>query len=145
MTRLFLHAPIGAALALSVVTSGFAATTATGLTSALSGQPGVTSQLLQAINAVQLQCEAPGATDMAAGQGACRAALQALVGSIPPNLSPALTDEVNELVSLRAAALPPEGQTGAITPTGPAPGGVNDNPGGGDFSVVDASASPGAP
>ncbi len=145
MARLFLSTSLGLALAFSSASGGFAATTAGGLTNTLSGQPGVTAQLLQAISNVQLQCETPGATSTAAGQGACRASLEALLNSIPPGLSPTLVSEINELVSVRYAGLPPEGQTGAITPVAAAPS-VSDSPGGGSFSVLDdGSASAGAP
>jgi hypothetical protein len=145
MARLFLSTSFGVALAFSSASGAFAATTTGGLENTLSGQPGVTTQLLRAVSNVKLQCETPGATSTAAGQGACRASLQALLNSIPPGLSPTLVDEINELVSVQSASLPPEGQTGAITPVAAAPS-VSANPGGGSSSVLDdRSASAGAP
>lgn len=141
MTRLFISASLGVAMAFSATTSGFTATTATGLASTLSGQPGVTAGLLQAVDNVAAQC---GPTDLPSG---CRIALQALLNSIPPDLSPTLVNEINELVTTQSAALPPEGQTGAI---GDAPGGgAPADPAGGGTSGGfprgdDVTASPGA-
>ncbi|PKR87510.1 hypothetical protein CXZ10_19380 [Pleomorphomonas diazotrophica] len=141
MTRLFLSATLGAALALSTVSSGFAATTATGLASTLSGQPGVTAGLMQAVNNVEVQC---GPTDIPAS---CRLALQDLLNAIPPGLSPTLVNEINELVTVQSAALPAEGQTGAVGP-GAIGGGAPADPAGGGTTagptLDDASASPGA-
>ncbi|WP_026783307.1 hypothetical protein [Pleomorphomonas koreensis] len=146
MARLFLSTSLGVALAFSAASGAFAATSATGLVNTLSGQPGVTTQLLQAVNNVQLHCETPGATASSAGQGSCRLDLQTLLNSIPPGLSPTLVNEINELVSTLSASLPPEGQTGAITPDAGVGPSVSENPGGGSSSVVDdRSASLGAP
>ena len=145
MARLFLSTSLGVALAFSSASGAFAATTSDGLANTLSGQPGVTTQLLQAVSNVRLECETPNATATPAGQGACRGSLQALLNSSPPGLSPTLVDEINELVSMRSASLPPEGQTGAITPVADTPS-ISENPGGGSSSVIDdGSASAGAP
>ena len=143
MTRLFISASLGVAMALSSASTGFAATTATGLASTLSGQPGVTPQLMQAVNDVDAQC--------AVSAAACRLSLQALLNSIPPDLSPTLVNEINELVTTQSAGLPAEGQTGAVGGAGaggPSGAGV----GGGttsydtvdDVGPDDGGASPGA-
>jgi hypothetical protein len=147
MARLFLSTSLGVALAFSSASGAFAATTTGGLENTLSGQPGVTTQLLQAVSSVRIECEASGATSTAAGQAACRASLQALLNSIPPGLSPTLVNEINELVSIRTASLPTEGQTGAVTPGGGAPAAGGDNPGGGSGGnpLDDGAASAGAP
>lgn len=142
MARLFLSASLGAVLAFSAVTSGFAATTATGLASTLSGQPGVTAGLMQAVNNVEAQC---GPTDL---PSSCRLALQDLLNSIPPGLSPTLVNEINELVTVQSAALPAEGQTGAVGP-GAAGGAAPSDPAGpgtsgGYVTLDDVAASPGA-
>lgn len=145
MARLLISTTLGVAMALSSVSAGFAATTATGLTNTLSGQPGVTSQLLQAVQEAQTQCETTGVPT------SCRAALQAILGSIPAGLSPTLVNEINEYVAVQSASLPAEGQTGAVGAVGaggPSGAGV----GGGTTSYPefdrigqdDGSASPGA-
>lgn len=146
MARLFLSTSFGVALAFSSASGAFAATTTGGLENTLSGQPGVTTQLLRAVSNVKLQCEAANATATPAGQAGCRASLQALLDSIPPGLSPALVNEINELVAIQSASLPAEGQTGAITPAAALPS-VSENPGGGSGSILldDRIASAGAP
>jgi len=141
MARIFLSASLGVALALSSVSAGFAATTTGGLANTLSGQPGVTSQLMQAVSNVQLQCEAGTAA-------ACRAALDALLAATPQGLSPTLVNEINELVTTVSAGLPTEGQTGAVpgaTPGAADPaGGGNSPPSDIEGIGGDPEASPGA-
>ncbi|MBS1181749.1 MAG: hypothetical protein H6Q99_1629 [Proteobacteria bacterium] len=144
MAKIFLSASLGVALALSSVSTGFAATTTGGLANTLSGQPGVTSQLMQAVSNVQLQCETSGIFS------GCRAALDALLAATPQGLSPTLVNEINELVTTVSAGLPTEGQTGAVP--GAAPGGAGADPAGGGTTAPnnyldspgDGAASPGA-
>lgn len=100
MTRRFISAALGLALAASTTFGASAATNPTGLVSALSAQPGVSQQLLNAAAAVSGACAA------GSGGSACLLALQALVNAVPANLAASLKAEITELVSTTVASRP---------------------------------------
>ncbi len=100
MTRRFISAALGLALAASTTFGASAATNPTALVSALSAQPGVSQQLLNAAAAVSGACAA------GSGGSACVLALQALVNAVPASLAPSLKAEVTELVSTTVASRP---------------------------------------
>ena len=93
MTRLFLSASLGAAMALSSVASGFAATTATGLISELQGT-GVDTAY---VTAAQGACSSGSASQ-------CIVALQALLNALPANVPASVVAEVTEYVTTTAGS-----------------------------------------
>lgn len=99
MTRLLISASLGAVLALSSVTSSFAATTATGLINELQGT-GVDSTY---VTAAQNVC----APDTAAAPGSasqCIQALQALLDALPAGLPSSVIAQVTEYVTTTAGS-----------------------------------------
>ena len=93
MKRLFLSASLGAALAFSSITSGFAATTATGLITELQGT-GVDSAY---VTAAQGACASGSASQ-------CILALQALLNALPANLPANVVAQVTEYVTTTAGS-----------------------------------------
>ncbi|MCM5556467.1 hypothetical protein [Pleomorphomonas sp. JP5] len=93
MSRLFLSASLGVAMALSSVASGFAATTATGLISELQGT-GVNTAL---VTAAQSSCSSGSSSQ-------CIQALQTLLRALPANLPPAVVAQVTEYVTTTAGS-----------------------------------------
>lgn len=166
MSRRLISAALGLALAASTSFGASAATTPTALVSALTGQPGVSADLVAAAGAVSGACAG------SSTGAACLTALQTLLSLVPANLSASLTGEVTELVSTTVAsrtdiagdaalstqlaslsqsmtslgASPLTGATGA-TPT-PTPTQAVSDPnaggGGGGTPITDTPASPGA-
>lgn len=98
MSRRLISAALGLALAASTSFGASAATTPTALVSALTGQPGVSADLVAAAGAVSGACAA------SSTGAACLAALQTLLSLVPANLSASLTGEVTELVSTTVAS-----------------------------------------
>lgn len=93
MKRLFLSASLGAALAFSSITSGFAATTATGLITELQGT-GVDTTY---VTAAQGACGSGSASQ-------CILALQALLNALPANVPASVVAEVTEYVTTTAGS-----------------------------------------
>lgn len=93
MTRLFLSASLGAAMALSSVANGFAATTATGLISELQGT-GIDTAY---VTAAQGACSSGSASQ-------CILALQALLSALPANVPASVVAEVTEYVTTTAGS-----------------------------------------
>lgn len=93
MTRLFLSASLGAALAFSSVASGFAATTATGLISELQGT-GIDTAY---VTAAQGACASGSASE-------CIQALQALLAALPAGVPASVVAEVTEYVTTTAGS-----------------------------------------
>ena len=98
MARPFLSAALAFALATSASFGASAATSPTDLVNTLTGQPGVSQQLLNAAAAVSGACAA------GSGGSACVLALQALVSAVPATLATTLKAEVTELVSTTVAS-----------------------------------------
>lgn len=164
MSRRLISAALGLALAASSSFGASAATTPSALVSALTGQPGVSADLLTAAGAVSSACAA------GSSGAACLTALQTLLSLVPANLSASLTGEVTELVSTTVAsrddiatdpALSTQlaslsqsmtnlgaGPLTGATPTAPAPAPAVSDPnaggGGGGTPITDTPASAGA-